>query len=129
MNSQFIAEINNELEVKAIYKQRLSALKTFVMVKFESDTIVDPIESEHFGFFANGDTSKIVKLEDSILYTEDRLGLKELDESKRLIRMSLPGDHLQISKDWFKREIINQYIKREINQWDDNLAWNDLWND
>jgi len=114
-NSQFIAEINNEVEVKEIYKQRLTALKKFIMVKFESDTIVDPIESEHFGFFEYGDLKKIVKLEDSRLYKEDRLGLRKLDETKRLIRINLPGDHLQMPREWFKNEIINQYIKSEIN--------------
>lgn len=114
-HSQFIAEINNEVTINPIYKQRLSALKRFVMVKFTGDTIVDPVESEWFGFFAYGDISRIVPLEESRLYKEDRLGLKALDESKRLVRVSLPGDHLQISREWYISEIINQYIRGEIN--------------
>lgn len=112
-HSQFIAEINNEVTVNPIYKQRLSALKRFVMVKFTGDTIVDPVESEWFGFFAYGDTKTIVALEDTKLYKEDRLGLKALDQSNRLIRISLPGDHLQISREWYTSEIINKYIKNE----------------
>lgn len=114
-HSQFIAEINNEVTINPIYKQRLSALKRFVMVKFTGDTIVDPVESEWFGFFAYGNISRIVPLEESRLYKEDRLGLKALDESKRLVRVSLPGDHLQISREWYISEIINQYIRGEIN--------------
>ena len=114
-HSQFIAEINNEVNVNPVYKQRLTALKKFVMVKFTGDTIVDPVESEWFGFFADGDTKTVVRLEDSQLYKEDRLGLRVLDASNRLIRISLPGDHLQISKQWYTSEIIEKYIKKEIN--------------
>lgn len=114
-HSQFIAEINNEVTFNPIYKQRLTALKSFVMVKFVGDTIVDPVESEWFGFFAYGDTKNIIRLEESKLYKEDRLGLRELDQSNRLVRISLPGDHLQISREWYISEIINKYIKEEIN--------------
>lgn len=85
------------------------------MIKFDADTIVDPPESEHFGFFAPNDTKQIIKLEDSRLYKEDRLGLKKLDEDGKLIRITLPGDHLQITRDWFNEEIIRRYLKTEIN--------------
>ena len=115
LHSQFIAEINQEVKSVPIYKERLIKLKRFVMIKFENDSIVDPIESEHFGFFEYGNLSRIIKLEESSLYIEDRLGLQVLDKSNRLIKISLPGDHLQISRDWFKTEIINKYIKSEIN--------------
>lgn len=114
-NSQFLAEINNEKVINTAYKERLLKLKKFIMIKFNDDTIVDPKESSWFGFFAQGNTKQIITLEESRLYKEDRLGLKELDKTNRLIKLSLPGDHLRITKEWFRTEIINQYIKNEIN--------------
>lgn len=44
--SVFLADINQEREVKPAYKTNLMQLKNFVMVMFGKDTMVDPKETE-----------------------------------------------------------------------------------
>ena len=42
----FLPDLNNENVVNEQYKQRLMSLKKFVMVRFNQDTMVQPMESE-----------------------------------------------------------------------------------
>ena len=46
-------------------------------------------------------------LKESKIYTEDRIGLKTLDESGRLIFINVPGaDHVVHTDEWFIQNII-----------------------
>jgi len=109
--SVFIAEINNERSQNNSYRQNLLQLHNFVMVKFEYDTMVEPHESSWFGFYTPGQAVNITPLNQSLLYSKDWLGLKELDTSGRLHYLSVPGDHLQFTEAWFKSAIIDQYLR------------------
>lgn len=42
----FLPDLNNDVTINELYKQRLMALKKFVMVRFNQDTMVQPIASE-----------------------------------------------------------------------------------
>jgi len=109
--SQFIAEINNERPVKnATYAENLARLENFVMIKHNQDAMVEPRESEHFEFYAPGQADVILPLTESPIYVEDWIGLRALDESGRLHFLSVDGDHLQFSRDWFKQQIIQVYL-------------------
>ena len=73
----FLAEINNEKAVKnATYKANLIKLQNFVLVKFLNDTMVQPKESEWFGFYRAGGTAEIETLHESALYQQDYIGMK-----------------------------------------------------
>ncbi|XP_037068307.1 palmitoyl-protein thioesterase 1-like [Pollicipes pollicipes] len=110
--SQFLADINNEREVKnETYKENLKKLENLVLVMFGSDTMVVPRESSHFGFYAAGQDKTVVPLEQTKLYTDDYLGLKELDEDGRLAMLVADGDHLQFSITWLVENVINVYLK------------------
>lgn len=110
--SVFLADINNEKSPRnETYRQNLLNLNKFVMIMFEDDSMVIPRESSLFGYYETGNIKKIVPLEDSLLYTDDRLGLKELNESGKLIKLTIPGDHLQFTDDWFTTNIIEAYLK------------------
>ena len=52
----------------------------------------------------------ILPLRESPIYTEDRIGLKALDEAGKLIFMETEGDHLEFSTDWFVQNIVNVYF-------------------
>merc|ERR1711887_365327 len=109
--SKFIAEINNEkADKKPEYATNLAMLQNFVMIKHLQDGMVEPRESEHFEFYAPGQSEVIVPLKESPLYTEDWIGLKTLDERGALHFLEVEGDHLQFSRQWFIDEIINVYF-------------------
>uniref|UniRef100_G1RN99 Palmitoyl-protein thioesterase 1 n=1 Tax=Nomascus leucogenys TaxID=61853 RepID=G1RN99_NOMLE len=88
------------------YKKNLMALKKFVMVKFLNDSIVDPVDSEWFGFYRSGQAKETIPLQETSLYTQDRLGLKEMDNAGQLVFLATEGDHLQLSEEWFYAHII-----------------------
>jgi len=108
--SVFLADINNERSVNQTYKENLQRLDNLVLVLFENETIVQPKESEWFGYFKVGSDKEMVPMEKSVLYTDDRLGLKAMKEAGKLHLLSSPGDHLQFTKDWFKVNILKPFL-------------------
>uniref|UniRef100_S4PZV0 Palmitoyl-protein thioesterase 1 n=3 Tax=Pararge aegeria TaxID=116150 RepID=S4PZV0_9NEOP len=80
------------------------------MVKFENDSIVQPKETEWFGFYAPGQAEEILSLQQSELYKMDRLGLKKMDEDGKLVFLSQPGDHLRFTEEWFTENILKRYL-------------------
>ena len=76
------------------------------MVKFLNDEMVDPIESSWFGFYKPGQGIEVQTLQESRLYLEDRLGLKQMMEDNKLVFLEKKGRHLQIDDDWFIDEIV-----------------------
>ena len=57
-------------EINELYKENLQKLSNFVMVKFLKDTMVIPLESEWFGFYAPGQDVEVETLQESALYLE-----------------------------------------------------------
>ncbi|KAL6265138.1 hypothetical protein P5V15_005228 [Pogonomyrmex californicus] len=106
----FLADINNENTINTEYKNNLQKLRILVLVKFENDTMVEPVESEWFGFYKPGQAKDVQKLQQSQLYQQDRLGLRAMEMSGKINYFSLPTDHLQFTADWFIENIINKYL-------------------
>nr|XP_002125680.1 palmitoyl-protein thioesterase 1 [Ciona intestinalis] len=102
----FLPDLNNDVTVNEVYKQRLMSLNKFVMVKFTSDTMVQPIASEWFGFYAPGQAETVQSLQESDLYKNDQLGLKAMDQNGQLVFLATDGDHLQFTNEWFITNII-----------------------
>ena len=112
--SVFLADINAEAAgvppsdpTYALYKANLASLRRLVLFQFQNDVTVVPKESSQFGFF---DGTRLVPLRESTLYTEDRLGLRALDESGRLVLDSSPGFHMQFTLDWFGKHVVLPYL-------------------
>ncbi|OWF36658.1 Palmitoyl-protein thioesterase 1 [Mizuhopecten yessoensis] len=110
--SVFLADINQERTKNATYKANLQKLKNFVMLKFTEDTMVQPKESEWFGFYKPGQDKEVVSLNNSQLYTEDWLGLKAMAATNRLHFLSYPGDHLQFTEEWFIANIVKPFLSQ-----------------
>ena len=106
----FLPDINQENSVNPDYKARLSKLSNFVMVKFLNDTMVDPKDSEWFGFYKDGQSVETYHLFDSELYKKDLLGLKILNDAKRLHFIGAPWDHLQMTTDWFMKNLVEPFV-------------------
>jgi len=108
--SVFLADINNEQGKVSNYNENMAQLENMVLVMFNQDTMVIPKQSEWFGFFTEGQSTDITYLRNSTLYTQDRIGLKELDTTGRLHLLATDGDHLQIDETWFAQNIILPYV-------------------
>lgn len=108
--SIFLADINNELSIKQEYVDNLLKLENLILVKFLNDTVVEPVESEWFGFYKSGQAIETETLEESKLYTEDRLGLKTMNEKGKLHFVETEGNHLQFSDEWFIENIIKKWF-------------------
>lgn len=97
------------------------------MVKFLNDTIVQPKESQWFEFYEPGQDQRILPLKQSKLYKNVRdndllyiyifcyiylyivclqLGLEQMDLNKKLQFLSVEGDHLAISREWFVEHLV-----------------------
>jgi len=76
------------------------------MVRFTEDTMVQPIASEWFGFYAEGQDDTTISLQNSTLYQQDWIGMKTLDEQNKLQFFSVVGDHLQFTDEWFYENMI-----------------------
>uniref|UniRef100_A0A8C5DSV7 Palmitoyl-protein thioesterase 1 n=1 Tax=Gouania willdenowi TaxID=441366 RepID=A0A8C5DSV7_GOUWI len=65
--SLFLADINQERGINETYKKNLQRLEKFVMVKFLQDSVVDPVESEWFGFLKTGQAKETETLQESAM--------------------------------------------------------------
>ena len=82
-HSNFLADINNERVLKnKTYKENILKLENFVMYLFDEDTTVIPKETSWFGEI---NEEQYVPLKNRSIYTEDWLGLKQLDEEGKLV--------------------------------------------
>jgi palmitoyl-protein thioesterase len=106
----FLADINQVRKVNPLYKERLSSLAALVLVMFEGDTVVQPPQSEWFGFYAPGSGNVTVPLYSTPIWKNDTLGLHSLKAGGRLHFLSLPGDHLRFTKEWFVSDILKEYL-------------------
>jgi palmitoyl-protein thioesterase len=109
--SVFLGDINNEKTQNDQYKQNLLKLENMVLVKFNQDTMVVPPDSEWFGFYTPGQASTIQQMNETDLYIQDRIGLQTMDNNGKIAFLSVDGDHLQFSTQWFIDSIINPYLK------------------
>lgn len=71
-SSTFLADINNERTLNVDYIQNLRSLEKLVFVKFENDSMVQPVESEWFGFYKPGQAEEVAALQQSDIYLEVR---------------------------------------------------------
>jgi len=102
----FLPDINNNNAINETYKENLMSVENFVMVQFLNDTMVQPKESEWFGFYAPGQDKEVLTLQETPLYQEDWLGLQAMNDNGQLTFLATIGDHLQFTKEWFIENII-----------------------
>jgi len=95
--SGFLARLNNEKTVNSTLVQSLLKIDKLVLILFENDSVTDPKETQHFSFYANGSNSTILPYNKTNDYVNDLIGLRTLDSQHKLIRESIPSDHLQVT--------------------------------
>ena len=115
--NHFLPDINGEVDDAAnkTYRAHLESLNKLVLVLFAQDTTVVPKESSWFGSYAPAD-AEVITTERTVipmrlqpLYTENRIGLRTLDERGDLELVSCEGEHMQITtKCW--QPLIKRYV-------------------
>lgn len=60
----------------------------------------------------NTQATEIEPLEESTLYQEDWLGLRQLRQDGLLHRLVMEGDHMNFQPDWFKEWVIDKFLKK-----------------
>jgi palmitoyl-protein thioesterase len=84
--------------------KNLQSLKRLVLVKYMKDISVIPNESTQFGF--RDSYGRVIKLEDTELYKKDRIGLKKMKESGKLVLLDAPMEHLDLNEKWFRENLM-----------------------
>jgi len=109
--NRFLPDINNERTAKnGTYKKHLTSLNALVLAQFEYDTVVVPRESEWFGRYENGNVNKLLTMEETIEYQQDWIGLKTLNDAGKIHFLSIPGNHMQLTMDWFTKNICRPFL-------------------
>jgi palmitoyl-protein thioesterase len=107
-NNYFLADINNERTLKnPKYVGNLLSLDQLVLFRFGNDTTVVPRDSAWFGYW---DGSKLLSMEETQLYQEDWIGLRQLHEQNKLELVEAPGQHMHFTLDWFDQNVVQQYL-------------------
>lgn len=82
----------------------LKALRKLILVKYADDIGVVPNESTWFGYYDKDMKSQ--QLEELEIYKQDKLGLKSMKESGKLIFLTAPLGHLRLYEPWFMQNIV-----------------------
>ena len=105
--SRWLADMNNERKEKnEAYKQQMVRLERYVLVEALKDTIIAPHASESHGFYEWGDEKTVVPLKETQGYKEDFIGLKTLDDDKKLELLTYEGEHLGFTAEWWAKNIL-----------------------
>lgn len=70
--STFLADINNEKTINKTYYTNLQKLENFVLVRFDNDTVVQPVDTEWFGFYKPGQAVETQPLQEQEIYLNVR---------------------------------------------------------
>lgn len=89
-------------------KSNFVRLKRAVFIGSPDDEMVIPPESQHLGFFGDGDLSTIIPMSKQDYYIEDTFGLRTLDETGRLSLIRVPG---VLHVDWVSDDsVIREHV-------------------
>lgn len=106
-SNSFLSIINNENVYNPYYVNNLQNLRRFIMVKQEYDRTLVPSETALFGFYDENSSLMIESpMENTFTYYANRLGLKEMNDNGKLIRIVGPGSHCEMKSNWLASNIV-----------------------
>uniref|UniRef100_A0A7N2LF57 Palmitoyl-protein thioesterase 1 n=1 Tax=Quercus lobata TaxID=97700 RepID=A0A7N2LF57_QUELO len=114
---KFLPKLNNEINAtrNSTYKERFASLQNLVLIMFEQDTVLVPKETSWFGYYPDGAFYPVLPAQETLLYTEDWIGLKILDEAGKVKFINVSGGHLEISTSDMKTYIV-PYLEDETSR-------------
>lgn len=84
----------------------IQSLNQLILIEATKDTVVYPYESEQFGGYKWGTKDTLFTIKEGEIYTDDLIGLKELDAQGKLGFNSYPGQHVQFSQTFWDNEVL-----------------------
>lgn len=89
--SVFLPYINNEIKSSnsTLFREGLLNLRKMVLIGGPDDGVITPWQSSHFGYYDEND--EVVPMHKRKVYTDDAIGLRTLDKSKKLHIDVVPG--------------------------------------
>ncbi|GMY23079.1 palmitoyl-protein thioesterase 1 isoform X1 [Fagus crenata] len=114
---KFLPKLNNEINNtrNSTYKERFASLQNLVLIMFEQDSVLVPKETSWFGYYPDGAFDPILPAQETLLYIEDWIGLKTLDEAGKVKFINVSGGHLEISQSDMKTYIV-PYLEDEASR-------------
>ena len=107
-NSVFLPRVNNEISQTSkfadVRKGRLTDLNAILLGMFDKDTVVYPKETAWFQQLDK--QMNVLPLNATDFYNDDYIGLKAMNDQKKVQWVSFDGDHLQFTTDDIKKTII-----------------------
>lgn len=94
-HSIFLSGLNNEKTADANAVQRLSQINKAMLIQFEHDTMIYPKESAQFSELQKD--GSITPFNQTAIYKEDHVGLKQPYLDGKIQFGNIVGDHLQFS--------------------------------
>ncbi|EKM54569.1 uncharacterized protein PHACADRAFT_57928, partial [Phanerochaete carnosa HHB-10118-sp] len=114
--NHFLSDINNEVDgsVNTTYRANFEALNKLVLVLFAQDTMVVPKESSWFGSYAPADEDAgaartVIPMRLQPLYTENRIGLRTLDERGDVELVTCDSAHMHLKTECWQ-PLIEKYV-------------------
>jgi len=99
-----LADVNQENFVNETEVMKLGMIQDMVLVRFNQDSMITPIDSEWFGFYQDGQDVIVEAAQELPIW--NNLGLQNLYSEEKLTFLAVDGDHLQFTTSWFVEEII-----------------------
>ena len=100
----FLPNANQENQVNQTEVMKLGMVNNLVLVRFNQDTVVYPIDSEWFGFYQDGQDVIVEPAQELPVW--QNLGLNSLFDQNKITFLATDGDHLQFTTQWFVDNII-----------------------
>ncbi|KAF9052293.1 palmitoyl-protein thioesterase [Hymenopellis radicata] len=117
--NHFLPDVNNEIpgQRNSTYADNFASLNALVLLLFDQDKTVVPKESAWFGTESIPDdgaqrvlTDKtIIPMRSQPLYTEDWIGLRQLDERGAVILGTCDGEHMQMNRACWE-PVVKQWV-------------------
>ena len=92
-SDNYIKVLNNEEFVVERFRDRIRNLEVFVNFAFREESYLYPKESVHWGYFEMKEPFEMKGYKDTVIYKEDRIGIRHLDETGRLKFEFFGGNH------------------------------------
>ena len=101
-STEFLDLINNK-ERDTVIKERMLQLEKMVLIKYHNDTMIYPKETAWFEML--DENEKVIKYNETKLYKEDLIGLKELNEKGKVEFIAWYGEHME-----YTMEDLDNYV-------------------